>query len=88
MVQYNTQDSRLAAFFLINGIPFVGTETRFQDDDDRVLLQFRIDDEEKFAQLKRDFFEGGLVPALAFANAMKSVMHAIREARELSRSSK
>jgi len=82
---YQTQDSRLAAFFLINGIPFEGTETRCQEEDDRVLLRFRIDDEEKFAQLKRDFFEDGLVPALAFANSMKSVMHLIREARELAR---
>lgn len=85
ITSYATQDSRLAAFFLVNGIPFEGTETRYQDEDDRVLLRFVIEDEEKFSQLKRDFFEGGSVPALAFANSMKSVMHLIREARELAR---
>jgi hypothetical protein len=82
---YQTQDSRLAAFFLVNGFTLAGTELRYQDEDDRVLLTFNIDDEEKFAQLKRDFFEGGKVPALAYANHLKFVMHAIREARELAR---
>jgi hypothetical protein len=84
-MQYQTQDSRLAAFFLTNGIPFSGTELRYQDEDDRVLLNFTITDQDKFAQLKRDFFENGTVPALLFANNLKFIMHAIREARELAR---
>lgn len=87
-MEYSTQDSRLSAFFMFHNIPFIGTEIRCQDEDDRVLLRFRIDDEEKFAQLKRDFFEGGRIPALAFANLLKSTMHIIREARELARESK
>jgi hypothetical protein len=82
---YSTQDSRLCAFLMINNVPFIGTELKYQDDDDRVLLQFNIEDQEKFSELKRQFFEGGTVPALAFANQMKFVMHAIREARELAR---
>lgn len=82
---YQTQDSRLAAFFILHGIPLQGTELRYQDKEERVLLRFVIEDEDKFAQLKRDFFEGGLVPALAYANSLKSTMHAIREARELAR---
>ena len=84
-MQYQTQDSRLAAFMITNGIPLLGTELRYQDEDDRVLLSFLIDDQEKFAQLKRDFFENGQVPALLFANNLKFVMHAIREAREIAR---
>ena len=84
-MDYATQDSRLASFFFVHGVAFVGTEIRYQDEEDRVLLRFRIDDEEKFAQLKRDFFEGGQVPALEFANRMKATMHIIREARELAR---
>lgn len=82
---YSTSDSRLAAFFVLRGCPLTGTETRYQNDDERVYLIFDITDESQFTQLKRDFFEGGAVPALAFANAMKSIMHTIREARELSR---
>jgi hypothetical protein len=84
-MQYQTQDSRLAAFFLTNGIPLFGTEVRYQDEDDRVLLTFDIQDEAQFVQLKRQFFEGGTVPALQFANHLKFIMHAIREARELAR---
>lgn len=84
-MNYSTQDSRLAAFLMLNGVTFAGTELRYQDDDDRVLLQFTIEDQDKFSELKRQFFEGGTVPALAFANQMKFVMHAIREARELAR---
>ncbi len=84
-MEYSTQDSRLSAFFMLHEIPFIGTEIRYQDEEDRVLLRFRIDDEEKFSKLKRDFFEGGVVPALAFANLLKSTMHIIREARELAR---
>lgn len=85
MIAYSTQDSRLASFLMINGVKLEGTELKYQDEDDRVLLRFIIEDEDKFAELKRQFFEGGLVPALAYANAMKSTMHMIREARELAR---
>ncbi len=84
-MQYQTQDSRLAAFLLTNGIPMMGTELRYQEEDDRVLLTFNIADQDKFSQLKRDFFENGQVPALLFANNLKFIMHAIREARELAR---
>lgn len=82
---YSTQDSRLAAFFLVNGMTLEGTETRYQDEEERVLLRFEISDDSKFSELKRQFFEGGTTPALEFANAMKRVMHTIREARELAR---
>jgi hypothetical protein len=81
-VNYETQDSRLASFLQLHGAKFEGTEVR---DDDRVLIKFSIEPEE-LAKLKRAFFEGGQVPALQFANALKSTMHVIREARELSRS--
>jgi len=85
MTIYTTQDSRLGAFLLIHNVPFEGTELRYQGEDDRVLLRFIIKDEGELQKLKRDFFEGGTVPALAYSNAMKTVMHAIREARELAR---
>ena len=82
---YQTQDSRLASFLILNGMTLEGTEIRYQNEEDRVLLRFNITDEEDFARLKREFFEGGTVPALAFANILKSTMHTIREARELAR---
>ena len=81
---YSTADSRLAAFLQVRGIPLSGTETRFQGEDDRVHLRFEVD-EARIVELKREFFEGGQVPALEFANFMKSTMHAIREAREIAR---
>lgn len=81
---YQTADSRLAAFILVKGFPLQGTETKFRGSDDRVMLTFEID-ADTLAGLKRDFFEGGLVPALTYANACKEIMHCIREARELSR---
>jgi len=84
-MEYSTQDSRLGAFLILNGVPFTGTEIRYQNEEDRVLLRFDITDEEQFARLKREFFEDGQVPALRYANQMKSVMHAIREAREIAR---
>jgi hypothetical protein len=84
-MNYSTQDSRLAAYLMIHGVKFEGTELKYQDEDDRVLLRFIVDDENKFADLKRKFFEDGLVPALRYANALKTVMHTIREARELAR---
>jgi len=88
LMQYQTQDSRLAAYLLTNGIPLFGTEVRYQEEDDRVLLTFTIEDQDQFSQLKRDFFENGKVPALLFANNLKFVMHAIREARELARTAR
>ena len=74
----------LAAFLQVRGIPLAGTDTRYSGDEDRVHLLFEVD-EDKITGLKREFFEGGEVPALEFANCMKSTMHAIREARELAR---
>jgi hypothetical protein len=85
MALYQTQDSRLASFLILNGMVLEGTEIRYQNEEDRVLLRFNITDEEQFARLKREFFEGGMVPALQFANILKSTMHTIREARELAR---
>lgn len=70
---------------MVNGLTLQGTEVRYQDEEERVLLRFEITDDSKFAELKRQFFEGGLVPALEFANSMKKTMHVIREARELAR---
>lgn len=84
---YSTQDSRLSAFLVVRGCTLTGTETRYQGDDDRVYLLFEVD-ENKIANLKREFFEGALVNALEFGNAMKSCMFTIREARELSRQSR
>ena len=81
---YSTSDSRLAAHLLVRGCELTGTETRYVGDDDRVHLQFNVDDE-KITALKREFFENGQVPALEFANAMKQVMYLVRQAREMSR---
>jgi hypothetical protein len=86
MPAYSTADSRLASFFVVRGHPLRGTDTRYQGDEDRVHLLFDIE-EDKLTSLKREFFEGGQVPALEFANSMKALMHAIREARELARES-
>jgi len=83
---YSTSDSRLASFIQIRGISLAGTDTRYSGDEDRVHLLFEVD-EDRITQLKREFFEQGMVPALEFANVMKSTMHAIREARELARES-
>jgi hypothetical protein len=85
---YATQDSRLAAFLMVHDIKFEGTEVRYQEEDDRVLLRFIITDQNRFAELKRKFFEGGEVPALLYANCLKATMHAIREARELARTAR
>lgn len=87
MATYSTADSRLASFLIIRGCPLQETETRFSGDEDRVHLIFTVA-EDQIAALKREFFEGGQVPALEFANQMKFVMHTIREARELSRNSR
>ena len=81
---YSTADSRLAAFLQVRGVTLSGTETRYQGEEDRVHLLFNVDDS-RIAELKREFFEGGQVPALEFANNMKQIMHTIREARELAR---
>jgi hypothetical protein len=37
--------------------------------------------------LKRSFFEGAEVPALAYANFLKQAMYLVRSARELARES-
>lgn len=84
---YSTADSRLSAFLLIRGCNLTGTETRYQGEDDRVHFVFEVDDAQ-ISQLKREFFEGGQVPALEFANSMKNCMHLVREARELARESR
>ena len=83
---YSTADSRLASFIQVRGVSLQGTDTRYQGDEDRVHLLFEVE-EDQITSLKREFFEGGQVPALEFANVMKSTMHAIREARELARES-
>ena len=83
---YSTSDSRLASFLQIRGVALQGTDTRYQGEEDRVHLLFEVN-EDQITGLKREFFEGGQVPALEFANVMKSTMHAIREARELARES-
>jgi hypothetical protein len=83
---YVTQDTRMAAYFLLKGLPLLGTEIKYQQDDERVYLQFEIPDE-ALTGLKRDFFENAEVPALAYANSLKSCMHIVREARELARES-
>ena len=83
---YVTQDTRMAAYFVLKGLPILGTETKYQQDDERVYLQFEVP-EEALTRLKRDFFEGAEVPALAYANSMKSCMHIVRQARELARES-
>lgn len=82
---YLTQDSRLASFLVIHGMSLDGTEIRYQGEEDRVMLRFNVPDEQVLLNLKREFFEGGKVPALAFSNTMKATMHIIREARELAR---
>lgn len=84
---YQTADSRLAAFLQVRGVALAGTETRYQGDEDRVHMIFNVDDD-KIAELKRDFFENGQVCALEFANSMKNIMHLVREARELARESR
>lgn len=81
---YATQDTRMAGYFLVKELPLLGTEVKYQADDDRVYLQFDIP-ENTLTELKREFFEGGAVPALAYANCLKTVMHCVREARELAR---
>jgi len=86
MISYATADSRLAAFLLTRGVPLKGTETKYRGEEDRVMLLFDVD-EDRLASLKREFFEGAEAPALTLLNHAKSVMHAIREARELARES-
>ena len=76
----------MAAYFLLKGLPFMSTEIKYQNEDDRVYLQFDVP-ADKLTELKRNFFEGGEVSALAYANAMKQMMHVVREARELARES-
>jgi hypothetical protein len=83
-MHYATQDTRMAAYFMLKEMPFLGTETKHQNDDDRVYLMFDIP-ENTLVELKRDFFEGGQVPALLYANFLKQTMHVVREARELAR---
>ena len=87
MITYSTGDSRLSAFLIIRGCNLVGTEIRYQGEEDRVHLLFNVD-ENKIAELKREFFEGAVAPALELLNAHKSTMHQIREARELARESR
>jgi hypothetical protein len=84
---YSTADSRLAAFLQVRGVALVGTETRYQGDEDRVHLLFEVD-ERRIAELKREFFEGAACPALELLNFHKATMHCIREARELARESR
>jgi len=84
---YSTADSRLAAFLQVRGVPLFGTEVRYQGEEDRVHLLFNVEDN-KIAELKREFFEGGQCPALELLNFHKSTMHCIREARELARESR
>lgn len=81
---YVTQDSRMAGYFLLKEIPLLGTETKFQKDDDRVYLQFDVP-EDRLSELKREFFEDAPVPALSYANCLKQAMWIVREARELAR---
>lgn len=81
---YSTADSRLSAFLMIRGCNLVGTETRYLGEEDRVHFQFEVD-ENQIAQLKREFFEGAVAPALELLNAHKSAMHLVRQARELAR---
>jgi hypothetical protein len=87
MTTYSTGDSRLSAFLMIRGCAFTGTETRDQGNEDRVHFLFEVE-ETRIAELKREFFELGLVPALEYANSMKYCMHVVREARELARESR
>lgn len=84
---YQTADSRLASYLQVRGVPLFGTEIRYQGEEDRVHLLFNVD-ENKIAELKREFFEGAVAPALELLNAHKSTMHQIREARELARESR
>jgi hypothetical protein len=84
---YSTADSRLAAFLQVRGVVLHGTETRYQGDEDRVHLLFNVD-ENRIAELKREFFEGGQCAALELLNFHKATMHCIREARELARESR
>lgn len=84
MSVYSTADSRLASFIQVRGVPLVGTDTRYQGDEDRVHLLFEVD-EEKITGIKREFFEGATAPALELLNFHKATMHTIREARELAR---
>ena len=83
---YSTADSRLGAYFLLNGYQLDGTEVRNFREDDRVLLRFNIEDT-ALARMKREFFESEKGPFLAYSNFQKFAMHAIREARELARES-
>ena len=83
---YSTADSRLSAFFILNGYELQGTEVRNFREDDRVLLQFDIEDAD-LARLKREFFESEKGPFLEYANHMKFCMHCVREAKELARES-
>jgi hypothetical protein len=85
-MQYQTADSRLCAFLMVRGCSLVGTDTRYQGDEDRVHFLFNVD-EDKITQLKREFFELGQAPALELLNAHKQAMHLVREARELARES-
>jgi hypothetical protein len=85
MTTYATSDSRLAAFFLLHGVKFENTEVLDKNGDDRVSLRFSFESEERLAELKRGFFEGATVPALTFANSLKTTMHMIRQAREMAR---
>lgn len=84
MARYSTADSRLASYIQVRGVPLVGTETRYQGEEDRVHLVFEVD-ETLITQLKREFFEGATSPALELLNLHKATMHCIREARELAR---
>lgn len=87
MITYSTGDSRLSAFLMVRGCTIAGTETRQQGEEDRVHFLFNVDDA-RIAELKREFFEGGQVAALEYANFMKQCMHLVREARELARESR
>ena len=81
---YKTADSRLAAFLASNDIPMTGTELAYHGDEDRVYFKFEVD-EQKILELKRAFFEGASCPALPLLNHAKTMMHHVRECRELAR---
>lgn len=83
-MQYRTADSRLCAFLMVRGCSLIGTDTQYQGDEDRVHFLFNVD-EDAITQLKREFFELGVAPALELLNAHKQAMHLVREARELAR---
>lgn len=85
-IQYQTADSRLAAFLITRGIALAGTETKYQGEEDRVHFLFDVD-ETVITGLKREFFEGASCPALELLNQHKFVMHQVRSARELARES-